>query len=406
MLRRTCRLPNSPELTSAPILRPQSTLAEDTTTVSGESSQPFHHRSTGPVPERWLQLPLLPRLTRRPYSTHRYFQQRMTGDGATQDVATVPTPVPQSNPRETSQPESQLSDGQDSCEDSNGGAFVEAHDTALHGYRECPIDLASKSISRHPRHDALVASRTAHERPVLSEHLSPGSTVENTEEEYEAAVELCLSSHRLSSATRCNDNLLYNRIHERSEERSSKRICTMAREHSEELGAIEAAAVMFENQNQYNFVRSRGKTRGGLDSSVSHTEDNQFSHTDIEPDIHGESASAKACLEGRKTHDIRSGFLHLDSTSEPVRSVVQSHTSSSKPFVSMGKRVGEEELGTSTPDHGLENKTDLECADSMLSQVMKGKGAFLGLHQIWCPVPNSWDEAVALSRNTLKRAAQ
>jgi hypothetical protein len=73
--------------------------------------------------------------------------------------------------------------------------------------------------------------------------------------------------------------------------------------------------------------------------------------------------------------------------------------------VSMGKRVSEEELGTSTPDYSLENKTDLECADSMLSQVMKGKGAFLGLHQIWCPVPNSWDEAVALSRNTLKRAA-
>jgi hypothetical protein len=406
MLRRTCRLASSPELTSAPILRSQSTLAEDVTTVLGESSQPFHRRSTGPVSERWLQQPLMPRLTRRPYSTHRYFQQRMTGDGATQDVATVPTPALQSNPRQTSQPESQFSGGQEFCANSNGRTIVEVHDTALHGYRERPIDLASKSIDRSPHHDAIVASRTAYEPLALLESLSPGSTVENTEEEYEAAVELCLSSHRLSSATRCNDTLPCNRVHECSEERPSKHICTMARKHSEELVAVEAAAVVLENQNEYNSIRPRGDTRRDLNSSVSHNEGNHLSHTDIQPDILGEPASAKACLEGSETHDILPQFPHLNSMPEPVRSVVQPLASSSIPFASVGKDVGGEKTRIMTSDQNLENKPDPGCADLRLSQVMKGKGGFLGLHQIWCPVPGSWDDAVAFSRDTLKRTAQ
>jgi hypothetical protein len=406
MLRRTCRLANSPEPIRAPILRSQSTLAEDVTTVPGESSQPFHHRSTGPVSERWLQQPLLPRLTRRPYSTHRYFQQRMTGDGATQDVAPVPTPVPQSNPRQTSQPESQLSDGQDLCANSNGRAFVEVHDTALHEYRECLINLASKSNDRSPHHDALVASRTAHEPLALSESLSPGSTVENTEEEHEAAVELCLSSHRLSSATRCNDALPYDRVYECCEERPSKRICTMARKHPEDLGVVDAAAVAFENQNEYNSVRPRGDTRRDLDSSASHTEDDHFSHTNIQPNILGEPASAETYLEWSETYGILPQFPLLNSMPEPVRSVVQPLASSSTPFAPAEKYVGEERTRAITSDQDLEKEPEPGCADIRLSQVTKSKGAFLRLHEIWCPVPGSWDEAVALSEDTLKRTAQ
>lgn len=386
-------------------LQPRSSQTKNLATHSKKTPQPTHTRATGPVPKRWLQQPLLPRLTRRPYSTHSYFQQRMTGDGATQDVATVSTPVLQSNPRQTSQPESQLSDGQDLCANSNGRAFVELHDTALHGYRGCLIDHASKINGRSPRHGALVASRTSHEPLALSEPLSPGSTVENTEEEHEAAVELCLSSHILF-ATRYNDGLPYDRAHEYCEERPSQRIYTMAHKHPEDLGVVGAASVVFEKQNEYNSVHSRGKTRGDLDLSASRTEDVHFSHTNIQPNILGEPASAGTCLEGSETYDIVPEFPLLNSMPEPVRSIAQPLASSSTPFAPEGKYIGEEGTRATTSDQNLDRTPEPGCTENRLSQVMKSKGAVLRLHEIWCPVPGSWDEAVALSENTPRRTVQ
>ena len=274
----------------------------------------------------------------------------MTRDSATQDVATVPTSVPQSNPRQTSQPESQLSDGQDFCANSNGRAFVEVYDNALYRYRGCLIDHTSKSNNRSPRHDALVASRTAYEPLALSEPLSPGSTVENTEEEYEAAVELCLSSHRSLSTTRCDDALPYDRVHECCEERSSKRICTMARKHPKDLGVVDAAAVVFENQNKYNSVRPRRKTRRDLDSSASHTEDGHFSHTNIQSNIYREPASAETCLKGSETYDILPEFPLLNSIPEPIRSAAQPLASLSTLFAPKGKYIGEERTRVTTSD--------------------------------------------------------
>ena len=143
-----------------------------------------------------------------------------------------------------------------------------------------------------------------------------------------------------------------------------------------------------------------------MDLSASCTEDVRFSHTNIQLNIFGEPASAETCLEGSETHDIIPRFPHLNSMPKPLRSVVQPLASSLILFASVGKDVGEEKTRIMTSDQNLGNKPDPGCADLRLSQVMKGEGAFLGLHQIWCPVPGSWDEAVALSRNTLKRAAQ
>jgi hypothetical protein len=180
----------------------------------------------------------------------------------------------------------------------------------------------------------------------------------------------------------------------------------MARKHPKNLGVVDAAAVVFENQNKYNSVRPRGKTRRDLDSSASHTEDGHFSHTNIQSNIHGEPASAETCLEGSGTYDILPEFPLLNSMPEPVRSVAQTLGSSSTPFAPAGKYIDEEGTRATTSNQNLDKKPEPGYADIRLSQVMKSKGAFLRLHEIWCPVPGSWDEAVALSESTPRRTAQ
>jgi hypothetical protein len=180
----------------------------------------------------------------------------------------------------------------------------------------------------------------------------------------------------------------------------------MARKLPEDLGFGDAAAVLFENQNGYNFVRPRGKIRRDLDSSASHTEDGHFSHTNIQPNILVEPPSAETCLEGSETYDILPEFPLLNSMPEPVRSVAQTLGSSSTPFAPAGKYIGEERIRATTADQNLDREPVPGCADIRLSQVMKSKGAFLRLHEIWCPVPGSWDEAVALSEDTPRRTAQ
>jgi hypothetical protein len=99
-------LATSPKPTTERNLRSRLTRTEYMITVPRGTPQLNHNRVTGPVSERWLHRTLLPRLSRRPYGTHRYFQQRMAAEGATQDMATVPTPAPQLNPHQTPQPES------------------------------------------------------------------------------------------------------------------------------------------------------------------------------------------------------------------------------------------------------------------------------------------------------------
>jgi hypothetical protein len=381
------------------------------TTLPKAMPQLTHSRATGPVSERWLRQTLLPRLSRRPYGTHLYFQQRMTVDGAIQDMSTDPTPARQLNPRQTSQSEFQLFECQEFHTNSNERALAESCDTVLHEYRERLIDLASESLDRPPHQGTPVVSKTTYVPPALLESLSPGSTVENTEEEYNAAIELCLSSHSLYSVKRRNNSLPCDRAHERSDERSSKRICTIgvARKHSEELGAIETTAFECEDQDESNSVRPRKSTSRELRLSVSYAEDRAFSHTEISPDVLAKPASAKACLGGSEAHgknDMLPRFRPLNSMPKPARSVVQTLASSSILPSSVEKDAGEGEIRPITSDQNLKNSPDLQCAYIRLSQVTKSKGTFLGLHQIWCPVPGTWDDAVAFSKDLLKRTAQ
>jgi hypothetical protein len=404
-------LATSPKPTTERNLRSRLTRTEYMITVPRGTPQLNHNRVTGPVSERWLHRTLLPRLSRRPYGTHRYFQQRMAAEGATQDMATVPTPAPQLNPHQTPQPESQLSGCQEFCANSNERALTEGCGTALHEYQERLIGLASKSLDRPHHQDTPVVSRTTYVPLALLEPLSPTSTIENTEEEYEAAVELCLSSHSLSSVKRRNDTLPGDRIHKRFDGRSSKRIRTIgvARKDPEELGAVEATAVGFEDQDEFNSVRPRKSTSGELELSESHTEDHHFSQIDTPPDTFAKPASAKACLEGSEAHGedyILPRFRPLYSMSDPVHSIIQTLARSSIPPSSVRKDTSEEKIRPVTFDQNSKNKPDPQCADIRLSQVIKGRGTFLDPHQILCPVPGSWEDAVAFSEDTRRTAQQ
>ena len=85
----------SPMLSNRQAVRQQSDVMEPTarSTVSQESHRLANSR--GPVSQYWLERPLLPRLSRRPYSEHLYFQQRMAiGSGSEEFPASEP-PLPQ-----------------------------------------------------------------------------------------------------------------------------------------------------------------------------------------------------------------------------------------------------------------------------------------------------------------------
>jgi hypothetical protein len=195
-------LATSPTPTKEKKLQPRLTRADDITTTPRRTPQFIHNRATGPVSEQWLQQTLLPRLSRRPYDTHRYFQRQMMAYAATEDMATVPAPAPQLNSRRTSQPEPQLSGCQELRANLNERVFAEDYSTTLHCYRRCLVDLASETLDRPPHQGTPMVSRTKYAPLALLGPLSPGSTVKNTEEEHETAIELCLSSYSPSSVKR------------------------------------------------------------------------------------------------------------------------------------------------------------------------------------------------------------
>jgi len=378
-------------------------------TDSSGTPQPTHTRATGPVSELWLQQILLPRLTRRPYGTHRYFQQRMTADGARKGVATVVGPVPQSNPRRISRSEHQLSDYQEFCTNLNQRAFAKDDSTALHGYRKRLLDLTSESLERPLLQGTPELSGTTYVPLGLSASLSPGSTVENTEEEHQAAIELCLSSRSVSSVERRNDRFSYGCTHEYFDERSSKRICTtgLARKDSEGLGVVEATAIAFENHDEPDIVRSCESTSRRPRLSALHSEDHDYSHIDALPSFLTKLASAKAYYEESEQHGSDGNlpqFCPLSSVSGPVGSVVQ--TFASMPSSYMGKDTGEGKAGPMTSGQDLQNTPDSQCMNIKISQAIKCKGAFLGPHQVWCAVPGSWEDAVACSENMRMETAQ
>ncbi|GAB7335651.1 hypothetical protein MBLNU13_g07966t1 [Cladosporium sp. NU13] len=307
----------------------------------------------------------------------------MTADRLKGAAATVLAPVPQSNLRRISQSEPQLSDCQEFRTNSNEEQFAEAASTALPEYRNRLLNLAFESLERPPLQGTLESSGPTYLPFTLLEPPSPGSTVENTEEEHEAAVELCLRSRNLSSAKRRKNTFTCDGIHERSDEHCSKRFRTIAgaRRIPQASGPVIANAVGSEDR---------------ID----------FPHINILQNFLAKPTSAKTCLEDSEAREVLPRFRPLNSTSGPVCSVVQSLTSSSIPFASVGKDVGKEETRVVTSDQDLQNKAVPGCADFRLSQVTKGKGALLGLHQIWCPVPGSWEDAVTCSRDMIKRTAQ
>jgi hypothetical protein len=405
MLQLNHRLATSPMPTMERKLRPRLTQMDNTTTAPRRTPLVTHSRATGPVSEEWLQQNLLPRLSRRPYSTHRYFQQRMNADATTEAMAIAPAPVPRPNPQKTFQPVPQLSDCQDFCANLNKRALAGDNSTALHEYRKRLTDLTSESLRWPPPQASTVASGTTYLPSALSEHLSPGSTVENTEEEHKAAVELCFSSRRLSSVKKRDNNLPYGCSDERSDERSSKRICStsVARRHSEELGGVVATAVEFENQDEINFVRPHESPS----RSSFHTEDHHSSHTDASPGCLVKSASAEAHFEESEQHgqnNVVPGLRLLSFISEPIDFVVQTLTNSPLPSSCMRKSIGEGkpdqwETRPMTSDQTLEKRPNSQCTDIRLSQVIKCKGAFLDPHQIWCHVPGSWEDAIAFSED-------
>lgn len=147
--------------------------------------------------------------------------------------------------------------------------------------------------------------------PALLEPLLPRSTIENTEEEYNATIELCLSSQSLSSTKRRNNSLPCDCTHESSDERPLKRICTIgiACKHLEELSAIETTAFKSKDENESNSIRLRKRTSRELRSSVSYAEYRVFSHTNMSPDILTGPALAKLGLRRSKARGINNMLL-------------------------------------------------------------------------------------------------
>jgi hypothetical protein len=186
-------------LTKERELRPRSTGIDDMMAVPRATSLPTQTRATGPVSELWLQQNLLPRLSRRPYETHHYFQQRMTTDASPEDIPTGTTHTTQPESDRTSELPSQLSNGGKIRVSPREESYVGNTSTALHEYQQRLMVCASGSFKKPPPQDTLVESQTQIVPRTLFEARSPGSTVQDTEEEHKAAVELCLGSYRSSS---------------------------------------------------------------------------------------------------------------------------------------------------------------------------------------------------------------
>lgn len=224
-------------LTKERELRPRSTEIDDMMARSRATPLP-QPEPIGPVSERWLRQNLLPRLSRRPYETPHYFQQRMTTDAFTEDISTVPAHTTQSGSGRILELPSQLSDGEKICVSLNKGASVGNTSTALYEHRQHLMNPASEDSKKSPLQDAPVAFQTQNVSQILFEAPSPGSTVRDTEEEHKAAVKLCLGSYCSSPAKKRKASS----AHERSYKCSRKRVCSidLARAYSGELGAIDA----------------------------------------------------------------------------------------------------------------------------------------------------------------------
>jgi hypothetical protein len=326
-------------------------------------------------------------------------------------MATLPAPIPQLRPRQFSQSESRSSNCQEVCTNLNGRAFAEDDSTALHEYRKRSLDLASESHERSPLQGTPELSRTTYVPLAVSEPFSPGSTVENTEEEHKAAIEFCLSLRSISSVERHDDGSPHGFTHERSDERSSERICTtgLARKHSEKLGGVEATVIECEHEDEPDPVHPCEITSRTPKLSALHTEDHDSSQTDTLPGSPAKFASAKTYLEESEQYGSNGNlppFRLLNSVSGSVDSVIQTLASTSMRSSYTGKDTSDWKTRPMTLDQDLENEPDSQCADIRLSQAIKCNGAFLDPHQMWCPVPGNWEDAVAFSEDMQRRTAQ
>ena len=357
----------TPALVKERELQPRSTETEDLAAAPRALIQHTQQRATGPVSERWLQQSLLPRLSRRPYETIRYFQQRMTTDAVnmgapTQDIATELARIPHPGP------------GRPSRFASNSGIGERLGETniALHEYQEHPISPVAASLKSPPLHDTLTTSRNASMHQTESYAISPGSTIQNTEEEHMAAIELCLSSNHPSSANKRNEPF----VREHFPASLSKRThnIDIAHEHTENFGAVDENA--------------RGGRSHGLSRLNDHDENTFGMPIFSASHVAAEHNHLKAC--------VSAGCRPFVSTPRPFRCAVHTLPNPAMPSFHSRPSVDQAEPQPSRANRHLERSLESGCWDIELSQVVRYKDAFLSTGQLWCHVPGCWEDAVEL----------
>ena len=358
--------------------------------------QVTHTSATGPVSERWLEKPLFPRVSRRPYHTHRYFQQRMTSDGATKNLFTLPAIGPCPKPHQASEPVPQVSVCWNSSIAHDEEAPTKDASTTLRDARKRPIDLVSENLETPLLKVAQVALQATHVPQTSFESLSPGSTIEDTEEDYKAGVKLCLGSYHSSSAKTRNDITPCGHPYETP----SKRIqpISVVCKSSEELKTVNPTDVKIGMQGQATFVRPHERPLRKDWSSVSCNRDQHSSHAVTLPGSLLEVASSEVDNGKDEQHEARniagSRLSHFapDSIGSAISTLVGPPISPSF----MSEDAVEREIRSMNSDQSLEKMFSSRCIDIKLSQVVKSKGAFLGPRQLWCHVPSSWEDAVIL----------
>jgi hypothetical protein len=256
---------------------------------------------------------------------------------------------------------------------------------------------ASGSFKKPPPQDTLVESQTQIVPRTLFEARSPGSTVQDTEEEHKAAVELCLGSYRSSSTKKRKESS----AHENSSTGFSKRICTIdtSRAYLEDLDAVYTNSSDCENHGKFSAANSHESALEGFEVSESYTrsEGNHFSQTSPGPILSTKSVDARSNVRRRCETDRVPAKRRLSRCTPQPSTCALQVANQSMPSSFLGSNADVTKHQPLKLDKGLKEMLESRYRDIEISQVIKYRGAFLSTGQIWCRVPGSWEDAVVLS---------
>lgn len=252
------------------------------------------------------------------------------------------------------------------------GKTYEETNIALHEYREHLISPVAASLNSLPLQDTLIASRTATMHQTEPDILSPGSTVQDTEEEHMAALELCLGSNHPSSAKKRNEPS----VHEHFPASPSTRIHSIDIPHgcTENFGTVNTNASGCGSHGHSRSINQDESTFGGPNFSASHAA--------------AERNHLKAC--------VSAGCRPFISTPRTFRCAVHTLPSSAMPSFHLRPSIDQAKPQPSKANRHLKRTLEARCWDIELSQVVRYKDAFLSTGQLWCHVPGCWEDAVEL----------